>query len=144
MSADKLYSEVFEDFDKCTTKEERLDLLRKYGDKSFITFLQMAFNPEILFDKEAFPRNYRPALEPAGLNYTYLNLEVSKLYRFIKNHPSKAAGLTTEKQTKLLGVMLEALHADEARLLVHLFEKDLKVKYLTKKLVKEAFPQINL
>jgi len=36
------------------------------------------------------------------------------------------------------------LHADEARLLVHLFEKDLKVKYLTKKLVKEAFPQINL
>ncbi len=24
------------------------------------------------------------------------------------------------------------------------FEKDLKVKYLTKKLVKEAFPQINL
>lgn len=144
MSADKLYSEVFEDFDKCVNKEERISLLRKYGDKAFVTFLQFVFDPNIKFDKEAFPRNYTPALEPAGLNYTYLNLEIPKLYRFIKNHPAKPEGLTVEKQQKLLGIILESLHADEARILVHLFQKDLKVKYLTKKLVKESFPQINL
>lgn len=144
MSADKLYSEVFEDFDKCVNKEERISLLRKYGDKAFVTFLQFVFDPNIKFDKEAFPRNYTPALEPAGLNYTYLNLEIPKLYRFIKNHPSKPEGLTVEKQQKLLSIILESLHADEARILVHLFQKDLKVKHLTKKLVKESFPQINL
>ena len=144
MSADKLYSEVFEDFDKCVNKEERINLLRKYGDKAFVTFLQFVFDPNIKFDKEAFPRNYTPALEPAGLNYTYLNLEIPKLYRFIKNHPSKPQALTVEKQQKLLSIILESLHADEARILVHLFQKDLKVKHLTKKLVKESFPQIDL
>ena len=49
MSADKLYSEVFEDFDKCVNKEERINLLRKYGDKAFVTFLQFVFDPNIKF-----------------------------------------------------------------------------------------------
>ena len=144
MSSEKLYSEIFEDFDKCETKKERIGLLRKFGDRIFINFLECAFDPNIEFDKESFPSTYRPAVEPAGLNYTYLNLEIPKLYRFIKNHPAKPEGLTVEKQQKLLGIILESLHADEARILVHLFQKDLKVKYLTKKLVKESFPQIDL
>ena len=142
MSSEKLYSEIFEDFNKCETKKERIGLLRKFGDRIFINFLECAFNPNIEFDKESFPSTYRPAVEPAGLNFSYLNLEVPKLYRFIKNHPSRAPGLTEEKQRRLLVVVLESLHADEARILVHLFDKDLKVKHLTKNLVQEAFPEI--
>lgn len=140
MSAEKLYSEIFEDFDKVTTKQERIAILRKHDQKAFRDFLVMAFNPAIEFDV-AIP-NYRPAPEPAGLNYTYLNLEVPKLYRFIKNHPMRPAGLTAEKQKQLLVVILEALHKDEADLLVKLFKKDLGVKYLTLNLIREAFPGI--
>ena len=69
----------------------------------------------------------------------YLNLEVPKLYRFVEGHPKRASGLTPKKQTDLLRVILESLHKDEARLLVGAIQKDLKVKFLTVNLVKEAY-----
>jgi hypothetical protein len=142
MSADKLYSEIFEDFDKCTTKAERIALLQKYDHKNFREFFIAAFNDSIEFDVEI--PTYRPAPEPAGLNFTYLSSEVPKLYRFIKGHPSRAEGLTGAKQKSLLVVILESLHKDEADLLVKLFKRKLEVKFLTANLVREAFPGINI
>ena len=144
MPQEKLYSEIFDEFEQLPSRKERVQFLKKHSEKAFTTFLELSFNKDVQFDIEALPNTYRPALEPAGLNYTYLNLEVPKLYRFIKNHPSKAEGLTVEKQRKLLVVILEALHADEARLFVNMFAKDLKVRYLTSKLVKEVFPDLKI
>jgi len=144
MPAEKLYSEIFDEFEQLPSRKDRVQFLKSHSDKAFTTFLELALSKDIQFDIEALPNTYRPALEPAGLNYTYLNLEIPKLYRFIKNHPSKAEGLTTEKQKKLLVVILESLHADEARLFVGMFAKDLKVRYLTSKLVKEVFPNLNV
>jgi len=138
MSAALLYSEIFEQFDKCTTRQERIDLLRKNGDPRFKTFLQLAFDPSVKFDVEAPP--YRPAVEPAGMNFAYLDTEMNRMYRFF-NHPSKPP-ITQDKQRSLLLVILEALHKDEAALMVKLFKKDLEINYLTPKLVKEAFPDM--
>jgi hypothetical protein len=84
--------------------------------------------------------NYRPAVEPAGLNYAYLDSEMAKMYRFVKNHPSRPPGLTAEKQKSLLIVVLESLHKDEADLVIKMIKKDLGVKFLTANLVSEAFP----
>ena len=140
MSANKLYSEIFEEFDKLTTRQERISLLQKYGDERFKTFLKAVFNPNIKFDVEV-PK-YRPAPEPAGLNYTYLDNEVLKLYRFVEGHPARPQGLTKEKQTQLLLVILESLHKDEAELMVKMFRKNLEVKFLTPNLVDDAFPGI--
>ena len=142
MSSEKLYSEIFEDFDKATTKEERIGVLRKNFHPRFAEFLQMAFHPNILFDV-SIP-NYRPAQEPAGLNFTYIDNEISKLYRFIKGHPKRPPEMTTQKQTSMLLVILESLHKDEAKLLIKLIRKNLDVKHLNAKLVKEAYPNLNL
>jgi hypothetical protein len=142
MSSELLYSEIFEKFEKETTREGRIGVLRKHGDQRFIDFLFMAFHPDILFDVE--PPNYRPAVEPAGLNWAYLDSEINKLYRFIKNHPQKPEGLKEEKQKQLLLVILESLHKDEAALLIKMFKKDLQIKYLTPKIINEAFPQMNI
>jgi hypothetical protein len=138
MSSNKLYSEILEEFEACQSDNERIAILQKYGDKNFRTFLQLVFDPQIIFDAP-LPNTYRPAIEPAGLNYTYLSLEVPKLYRFIKNHPKRSSNLTPEKQTQLISVILEALHKDEARLFVNMFQKDLKVKHLTTHLVEKAY-----
>ncbi len=138
MSAEKLYSEILEEFQNVTTKQERLAILKKYDHPRFRIFLQAAFNPSIEFEVEIPP--YRPAIEPAGLNFTYLDAEMIKLYRFVKNHPSKPAGLTKEKQKQLLLVILESLHKDEADLLTKVIRKKLDVKFLTPALVNEAFP----
>lgn len=140
MSSDRLYSEIFEEFQKAESKESRLAVLRKYDHPRFREFLVCAFNPSIKFDAP-IPK-YRPAQEPAGLNFTYLVSEVPKLYRFIVNHPKRPAGLTPEKQKQLLLVVLESLHKDEAELLVKLIQKKLDIKYLTLNLVKEAYPGI--
>jgi hypothetical protein len=138
MSAETLYSEIFDEFQKAETKQDRIAVLRKHDHKTFRQFLAYAFNPNIKFDVEI--PNYRPAPEPVGLNYTYLNLEVPKLYRFIVGHPKRSPNLSGKKQTQILLVILEALYKDEADLLVRLLKKDLGVKYLTPKLIKEAYP----
>lgn len=140
MSAVKLYSEIFDEFEKATTKADRIRILRENDHPRFREFLVYAFTDQIEFDVEI--PNYRPALEPAGLNFAYLDTEMSKLYRFIKNHPKRSDGLTPKKQSSLLLVVLESLHKDEADLLVRLIKRDLGIKYLTKNLVMEAFPGI--
>lgn len=136
MSSEKLYSEILDEFEQATTKNDRIAVLRKHWHARFQEFLEYAFNPAIEFDV-GIPK-YRPAVEPAGLNHTYLDLEVSKLYRFIKGHPKRPENLTPAKQKKLLTTVLESLHKDESALLVKLFNKDLEVKFLTIKLIQEA------
>lgn len=140
MNSDRLYSEIFEEFQKAETKEERIAVLKKYDHPRLREFLVCAFNPSIKFDVE-IPK-YRPAVEPAGLNYTYLVSEVPKFYRFIVGHPKRPAELTPLKQKQLLLVILESLHKDEAELLIKLFQKKLDIKHLTFNLIKEAYPNI--
>ncbi len=141
MSSEKLYSEIFEEFEKATTKQERLSILRREGDERFRFFLQLVFNPAIEFDI-ALPDRYRPAKEPAGLNYAYLDTQMPKMYRFIKNHPMRPEGFTAEKTTQQILVMLESLHRDEAALILKVLKKEFKIKNLTANLVREAFPDL--
>jgi hypothetical protein len=138
----KLFSEILDDFKLASTKAERLDVLRKNDSERFREFLVLAFIKDIEFDVEI--PDYRPSKDPAGLNYMYLQNEVRKLYRFIKGHPQRAPGLVGKKQSNLLMQLLESLYKDEAELLVNLFKKDLKVPFLTAKLIKEAYPNINI
>jgi len=142
MSAELLYSEMFEQYQTLTEKNDQIAFLKKHDHKRFRDFLQLAFNKHIKFDVE-IPK-YRPALEPAGLNFTYLDVEMSKMYRFVVGHPKRAPTLTPEKQRSLLLVVLESLHKDEAELLVKLIQKDLGIPTLTKKIVQEAFPDLDL
>lgn len=141
MSSEKLYSEIFEDFEKATTKQDKVNVLKKYDHPRFRQFFQYLYSKKIVFDAPI--PEYRPAIEPAGLNWTYLDTEIGKLYRFIKDHPQRS-NITPEKQKSLLTVVLESLHKDEADILVKLMKKDLGVKYLNPKTVKEAFPDLDL
>lgn len=142
MSSYKLYTEIFDDFNVAETRPDKIAVLRKYGDSRFKDFLLAAFHPQIQFDVEI--PSYRPAVEPAGLNLSYIDSEMPRLYRFITGHPKRSPNLTKEKQTALLLVILESLHADEAKLFIKMLKKDLGIKWLTAKIVKDAFPEIPL
>jgi hypothetical protein len=133
----RLFSEIFAEFEQKETKADKIALIRKYWHPSLRDFLEYAFNPNIEFDVIP-PKTWRPAVEPAGLNVTYLDMEVPKLYRFIKNHPHRPKELTAERQTKLLTIILESLHPSESELLLKLIKKNLGVKGLTVKLIQEA------
>jgi hypothetical protein len=143
MSSEILYSEILEQFTYATTKEDKINILRRNDDPRFRFFLELALNPNVEWEIN-LPHMYRPAVEPAGLNYAYLDTEMPKMYRFIKNHPNRPQGFTAEKTTSQLQVILEALHKDEAAILAQLVQGKFKLKGLTASLVKEAFPEINI
>lgn len=137
-----LFSEIFDEFDHVHSREKRIEVLRKYGDNPwFVEFLNYAFNPKIQFEIGSIP-NYKPAVEPAGLNFTSLSNEMRRLYIFVVGHPKRAAKLDARKEERILNALLGSLHKDEAALLVRLFSKKLEIKYLSPRLVKEAFPQL--
>jgi len=144
MSSAKLYSEIFGEFEKADTRVQKIDILRKYDHPRMRLFFQFLFSPRIVFDVDI--PDYRPAVEPAGLNWTYLDTEVIKLYRFIENNVfgNQRTNITPERKKSLLITVLESLHKDEAVILVNLLKKDLGIKYLTPNIVSEAFPGIDL
>jgi hypothetical protein len=141
MSAEKLYSEIIEDFEAEPDKAEKIKILRKNDHRMFREFLEASFNPDIVFDVEV--PNYKPDNSPAGLNYTFLDMEMNKLYRFVKNHP-KRTNVEPKKLSKLLEIILCSLHKNEADLLVRCIKKDLKVPFLTPKLIREAYNDKNM
>ena len=142
MSAETLYSEILEEFQTKTDENDQIAILRKHDHKRFRDFLQCVFHPGIKFDVDI--PIYRPAQEPAGLNYTYLDIEMGRMYIFIVGHPKRSPDLTAQKQKSILKSVLEALHKDEADCLVKMLKKDLEIPTLTKKLVKKAFPDLDL
>lgn len=135
-----LYSEILDMFQKAETRKDKIAVLKRFEHPTFKKFLDYAFNPEIKFDVEI--PEYKPSYDPAGLNVMYLDDELARVYRFIEGHPKRAAGLTPKKQTELLLVILESLHKDEADLYVRMLKKDLKIPFLTKKLLKEVYPDL--
>ena len=141
MSAEKLYSEILEDFEAAPDKASKLNVLRKYDHKMFREFLEASFNPAVVFDVEV--PNYKPDNSPAGLNMTYLDMEMNKLYRFVKNHP-KRTNVEPKKLTRLLEIILVSLHKDEAELLVKCIRKEIKIPFLTPKIIREAYNDNNM
>ena len=141
MSAEKLYSEILEDFEAAPDKPAKLKVLREHDHRMFREFLEAAFNPDIVFDVEI--PNYKPDISPAGLNMTYLDMEMNKLYRFVKNHPRRT-NVEPKKLSRLLEIILVSLHKDEAELLVKCIKKDIKVPFLTPKMIREAYNDKNM
>ena len=136
----KLYTEILEEFDKAPNRAEKIAVLRKHDHPRLREFFTMVYNPGFEFDVQI--PEYRPANEPAGLNYVYLEQEMSQIYKYISNHPAKPVEITPQRQRELLVVTLESLHRDEAELLANMFKKSIKVRGLNAKIVKEAFPDL--
>lgn len=133
-----MYHEIFDSIAKSTNKEQVVNILRQNDNLKFKTFLQAAYSPRVVFETPIPP--YRPAPEPEGLNWTLLENEIPKLYRFVKNHPAKSKGLNIQKQKELLMVVLESLHKREAELLVNAMNKKLNIPNLTEEIINEVFP----
>jgi hypothetical protein len=136
-----LFSEIFSEVELAANKKDRIAVLKKHDTKALRQFFELLYDNNVEFDVN-IPK-YRPAIEPAGLNFTYLQNEMSKLYRFIKGD-SRSTMLTPQKKTALLYTILESLHKDEAVILVNLMKKDIGIRHLTKSLVTDAFTLIDL
>ena len=137
MSNKNVY-EILNDFKKATSKNERLEVLRKNDNYALRQVLLGTFEKGIEFDVE-IPKFNREQI-PAGLSYSHMTSVLDRVYLFVKDNPRRPAGLSSKRQTELLIQILESIEEPEADVFIAMLKKDLKVPYLTPTLVNEAFP----
>ena len=130
--------EIFAEFNRCNTKEERIAVLHKYDSPQFRTFLEYTFNPGIEFYYNQFPRDYIEPDTVPGISYSTLLTEMRRAYLFIKGHPN-SSNITEEKRNILLLQVLETMEPKEATYFINMMKKNLGVKHLTINLIKEAY-----
>jgi hypothetical protein len=135
-----LISEVFRKVSNAKTKQEKIDLLRKYNSTALRQLLVINFDESVVSLLPEGDVPYTPNDAPIGTDHTRLEHEYKGLYRFFKG----GAKLPALKRESMFVQLLEGLAAEEAELLVLCKDGKLTDNYkrITKAVVSEAFPQI--
>lgn len=136
--ANKNVYEVFDDFRKAKTKQERLDVLRKNDTWALKSVIQGALHPEVKFSTKV--PTYNKVDVPPGMSYDHMTSALQRAYLFQEGNPKTPPGLTDKRKEELLIQLLEALEPKEAEVFADMMRKDLKIPYLTPNLINEAFP----
>lgn len=135
--------EIFDDFENASSKEERMKVIERNLSKTLVLVLELTFHPQIDWLVKEMPDNYMTPADNLlpGLSRAQLSTEIRKLYLFRKGDPT-AEKLDPRKRNELLIQILESLEPREAEVIMGIFNKDLGVKGLNYKFVKEAFPNL--
>ena len=136
-NARPLAHEIFTQVNNAKDKPLKIEVLRKHDSQGLRQILKAAFDPKIVFDLPEGIPPYMANEAPAGTYHTSLLDEVRKLYLFIKG----GSTIPKIKKETLFIQMLEALHKDDAEVLINIKHKKLNLVYkgLTENVVKEAF-----
>lgn len=138
----KTLYEIFDEFEKATTKQERMNVIGNNLSHTLVEVLRLTFHPDIKWKVKELPENYKIANDVLpGITYDSLNSQLRRLYLFQEGHPT-AEQLTERRRTELLFQILNAIEPREAEIIMGIFSKDQGVKGLNYKFVKEAFPQM--
>ena len=133
-----LYSEILGKLAKIKSKKEKVNHLKFYNDGSLRMVIKSSFDPKVKWLHPEGDVPYIPNDAPEGTEHSNLSYEARKLYHYIQGGNPK---LTQNKRESMFVQLLEALHPDEADVLVAAKDKMLHRKYkgLSENVVKEAF-----
>ena len=137
-SSAPLISEILTKVNNAKVKEDKIKILKQNDSVPLRQILKGAFDPKIEWDLPEGTPPYKVNEAPAGTEHTVLHTEARRLSHFVKNADPK---LSKTRKEMMYIQMLEGLHADEAKLLINVKEKNLNTIYkgLTDAVVKEAF-----
>ena len=135
--------EIFDEFDKAKTRKDKIEILRKNNTYALRNILQGTFNPNIQFIFEQMPK-YKASDAPAGLGYSSIHQELGRVYLFEKNNNRVSPQLSQKRKEQILIQALESLESREAEVFANMLLKKQNVKGLDKKIVKEAFPDLDI
>jgi hypothetical protein len=134
--------EIFDEFELAKNKQDRMNVIQRNLSSTLVSILELTFHPQIEWKVKELPENYRiPTDTLPGITYDNLNSQLRKLYMFRLGNPT-AEKLTDRKREELLLSMLSSIEPRETEILLGIFQKDLGVKGLDYKFVKEAFPNL--
>jgi hypothetical protein len=103
--------------------------------------LKLAFHPDYQWLVTEMPDTYKVPDTLPGVSHARLSTELRRLYLFQKGHPT-AQRLNPEKRKELLTQLLESLEPRETEVIMGIFNKDLGVRGLTFKFVRDNIPSI--
>ena len=132
--------EVLEKVTEQRTKADKIRILREHENMMALRdVLQGAFDERIQWKLPAGFVPYTPAREeavPATLKKEHLK------FKYFVAGLRDCERLTSVKREKLFLDICESVHPQDAKLLVKMINKEPPMKGITKKLVKEAFPDL--
>jgi hypothetical protein len=131
--------EIIEKFEKAKSKKARIEVLHEYKDAwALRDVLRATFDDSLQFNlpegKPPFEAN-REESTPSSLHKRHKDIGW-----FVKGF--KGDNLPSFKREQKFIQLLESIHPKDADLICRMKDKDLQVKYLTKKLVQEALPDL--
>lgn len=132
----KLIYEVLDEFEEAPTKKEKLDVLRQNWSPVLLQVFQLAYHPDIKWKINDWPAKYKIPETAPGIAFSSVRAELRRMYMFMEGNPT-AEKLSPQKREELLLVMLESLEYREAEVIVGILKKDLGVKGLTYKFIRD-------
>jgi hypothetical protein len=135
--------EILDELDEAKTKQERLEVLRKNYNKALEEVLVITFHPNAQWLIKEMPASYKVPDTLPGVAYSSIGSELRRFYLFKKGDP-RAEALDPKRREEILIQILESLEPREAEVIIGIFQKNLGVKGLTYKFIKEAIPNIPL
>ena len=133
--------EVFDEFAKANSKQDKINVLANNWTPTVKLVLQLAYRPEMEWKFKDYPERYKKPDTKPGISYASLDTELKRLYIFRKGNES-AESLTPKRSEELLLIMLESLEPREADVVIGIFKKDLGVNGLTYKFIRDNIPDV--
>ena len=133
--------EIFTEFEKASTRDEKINVLRSNDGWALRNILKGSFDPNIKFVINKVPY-YKPSDSPPGMSYSSIHKELDRVYLFEENNPRVSPNLSFKRKEEILIQILEVLEAKESEIFMNMLLKKQKVKGLTPAIVKEAFPDL--
>jgi hypothetical protein len=133
--------EVFDDFAKANSKQDKINVLANNWTPTVKLVLQLAYRPEMEWKFKDYPERYKKPDTKPGISYASLDTELKRLYMFRVGNET-AEKLTTKRAEEILMVLLESLEPREADIVIGIFKKDLGIKGLTYKFIHDNIPGV--
>jgi hypothetical protein len=138
----KFLYEIFDEFETAKNKKERMQVIGQNLSQALVDVLKFTYHPQFKWKVKELPDNYKiPTDMMPGLTYDSLSAQLRKMYMFLEGNQT-AETLSATRSKELLVQMLESIEPREAEIILGIFQKDLGVKGLDYKFVKEAFPDM--
>lgn len=138
----KALYEIFDEFENAKTKQEKMNVIGNNLSQTLVDVFKLAYHPDFKWKIKEMPEDYRlPTDVLPGITYSSLNTELRRMYMFREGDPT-AEKLTEKRRQELLFQILNSVEPREAEVIIGIFQKDLGVKGLNYKFVKEAFPNL--
>ncbi len=140
--AKTMISEVLEKAGKLQSKQEKINYLKKMDSRPLRNILKGSYDDTIQFNLPEGEPPYKKDDAPKGYEPSNLYKQSSYFKYFFKG--GQGDQVSAVRRERMFISVLEALHPDEAELVLTMKEKKLMGKYsgITPLLVTEAFPNL--